>query len=64
MLAATGEETAAVSGSRTPALEARELASGAAVEGWIEAPMPAAQVDLFLVYRAPDGTAVFAIPLQ
>lgn len=64
VLAATGEETAAVSGSRTPALAARELASGAAVEGWIEAPMPAAQVDLFLVYRAPDGTAVFAIPLQ
>ncbi|MBM4407213.1 MAG: YibE/F family protein [Chloroflexi bacterium] len=64
VLAATGEETSAVSGSRSPSLEARQLPPNSAFEGWIEAPMPIARVDVFLVYRAPDGTAVFAVPLQ
>jgi uncharacterized membrane protein len=64
VLAASGEEAIAEPGTRSPSLDERSLAPGQAIEGWITAPMPGPDADVFLVYRSAAGTPVFAIDLR
>jgi hypothetical protein len=62
--AASGEESIALPGTRSPSLDERSLAAGQSTEGWISAPMPGSDDEVFLVYRSASGSPVFAIALQ
>ena len=64
VLAESGEETIAVSGNRSPPFEGGDLNAGERLEGWLEAPVPLDAGSLFIVFRASDGTPLFALPLQ
>ena len=63
-LAASGAEAIARPGTRSPTLNERSLAAGQSIEGWITAPMPGPDADVFIVYRSASGSPVFAIDLQ
>lgn len=45
------------------ALQARTLAAGETVTGWVEFAVPTAASDLFLDYRDPDGSTLFSVAL-